>query len=297
MGKDRKFMHKAREWLMSFNTSTPSNGKNHKATTISVTGGKGGVGKTSVALKFAMELAKMGRKTLLIDCDYNLSNTAIRLGLSLDNSNFTSLLKAEKSFDDCLYKEGNFHLLCACNGDLELFDSKMNLEELVLDIIAGHEEEYDFILLDCPAGIAKENMILNAYCDHRVVVVTPDRSSLTDSYSLIKVLNQRYGVSSNHLIVNMCLNSRQFKRVAVALSETCENFLGCRTFILGGLKKIEVEHSRFDHFFLKNDESAFHEKFLRIVTKYTDDVGRSRGDVLPSVPWKKQPEQEVQTLS
>lgn len=303
-------MEKTSEWLLSFNSSyhrqvqaliQERKHSFNKTVTVSVTGGKGGVGKTSIALKFAKELSKQGHKTLLVDCDYNLSNTAIRLGLPLDNSNFYSLLTARKSFSDCLHKEGNFHLLSACNGDLDLFDSKLRLEELIIDIITEHESEYDFILLDCPAGLTKEALILNAYCDQRFFVVTPDKASITDSYSLMKVLAQKFGVKENHLLVNMYANKRQFERVAATISETVEHFLGSRTNILGGLKKIDVEHSRFDKFFLDNAESAFHKKFLKVVERYSDDIGRSLGEGyrLSSLPVSGETrfEQDVHTIS
>ncbi|MEX0799418.1 MAG: AAA family ATPase [Bacteriovoracaceae bacterium] len=304
-------MEKASEWLLSFNSSRQEKIQAliqerkksfKKAVTVSFTGGKGGVGKTSIALKFAKELANQGHKTLLVDCDYNLSNTAIRLGLPLNNSNFYSLLTAEKSFEDCLHIEGDFHLLSACNGDLDLFDSKLKFEELIVDIINGHEDEYDFIMLDCPAGLSREALILNAYCDQRIFVVTPDKASITDSYSLMKVLSAKFGVKENHLLVNMHLTQGQFQRVALTISETVENFLGCRTNILGGLKRIDVEHSRFDKFFLHNVESGFHKKFLKVVKKYSDDLSRSLGErntpsfQRSSLP-KERLEQEVQTIS
>lgn len=299
-------MEKTSEWLLSFNSSYHrqvqaliQERKNafNKCSTVSFTGGKGGVGKTSIALKFAKELAKQGRKTLLIDCDYNLSNTAIRLGLPLNNSNFYSLLTAQKTFEECLHKEGNFHLLSACNGDLDLFESKLRLEELIIDIITEHEREYDFILLDCPAGITKEALTLNAYCDQRIFVVTPDKASITDSYSLIKVLATKFGVKENHLLVNMYASQAQFGRVAATMSETVENFLGCRTNILGGLRKIDVEHSRFDKFFLDNEESGFHKKFLKVVQRYSDDLGRSLGEVNRLSSGPERLEQDVHTIS
>lgn len=307
-------MEKTSEWLLSFNSSyhkqvqaliherqnrnneLRKSGRN-RCVTVSFTGGKGGVGKTSIALKFSKEMASQGFKTLLIDCDYNLSNTAIRLGLPLNNSNFYSLLTAQKSFEDCLYRENNFHLLSACNGDLDLFESKLRLEELIIDIINAHEDEYDFIMLDCPAGLSKEALVLNAYCDQRIMVVTPDKASITDSYSLIKVLTSKFGVKENHLLVNMYSTQAQFERVAVTISETVENFLGCRTSILGGLKRIDVEHSRFDNFFLHNKESGFHKKFLKVVGRYSDDLGRSFGEAARPSAQRKVLEQEVHTIS
>ena len=86
-------MQKASEWLLSFNSnpntqiqSMLKQKRDHPSSTIkgSITGGKGGVGKTSISLKMATELSKVGFKVLLIDCDYNLSNTAINLGLPIE---------------------------------------------------------------------------------------------------------------------------------------------------------------------------------------------------------------------
>ena len=184
-------MHKTSEWLQSFSTSQNPVRKTElrrepgqPCVKISITGGKGGVGKTSIALKTAQELASAGYKTLLIDCDSNLSNTAIKLGLPLDNK-FEKILSGEAQFEDCLISRGNFHLLPACNGSVSVFESKINFDDVIIDIIASHENDYDYILLDCPAGASREALTLNAYCDHRWVVVTPDKSSITDSYSLV----------------------------------------------------------------------------------------------------------------
>lgn len=280
-------MQKTSEWLLSFNTDyqkqinaliSEKKTRVVGAQTVSITGGKGGVGKTSVSLKFALELSKQGFKTLLIDCDYNLANTAIKMGLPIDNS-FYKLVTAENNFEDCLHKDGNFHLLSSCNGSIDLFDSNFRLEELVVDIINAHQSEYDFILLDCPAGLQRESLILNAYCDQRIFVVTPDKSSITDSYSLMKVLGAKFGIKENHLLVNQYVSKKQFGKVIRTLSETVENFLGCRTHILGGLPRVEVIQSRFDTFFLKETQNELHKKFLKVVSRYTDQLSRSQLDV------------------
>lgn len=277
-------MEKTSEWLNSFSSSyrdqisalvSERKSKDKKSQTISITGGKGGVGKTSISLKLARELAATNAKVLLIDCDYNLANTAIKLGLPIDNT-FYSLVTAQKNFDECLHKEGKFHLLSACNGSVELFDTNFKFEELIIDIISSHEAEYDYILLDCPAGLSREALTLNAYCDHRVVVVTPDRASITDSYSLIKVLNKKFGVRENHLMVNMLSTTQQFERVVKTLSETIENYLGCRTKILGGLRRLDVKASQFDQYFLSAGKNIHHKTFLKAVKKLSEELSRPK---------------------
>jgi flagellar biosynthesis protein FlhG len=274
-------MHKTSEWLLSFSSVDQSSPfKNFQRTLddfrpcrkISITGGKGGVGKTSIALKSAKELATAGFRTLLIDCDFNLSNTAIKLGLPLDNK-FEKLLSSEVTFEECLIQQGKLHLLPACNGSMELFESKLKFDEIIMDIITTHEHEYDYILLDCPAGISREALTLNAFCNDRFVVVTPDKSSITDSYSLIKILSNKFNILENHIIVNMVQSEGQFQRVAKTLSETIENFLGVRSHILGSIKKAEVSAEAFDTFFLSETKNETHKNFVKLLYTFTETVG------------------------
>lgn len=272
-------MHKTSEWLQSFSSNqNPTQDKGFRKVSdfsckkISITGGKGGVGKTSIALKTALELSHVGYRTLLIDCDSNLSNTAIKLGLSPDNK-FEKILSGEANFEECLIQRGNFHLLPACNGSIEVFESKLNFDEIIIDIISTHEHEYDYIILDTPAGVSKEVLNLNAFCDHRWVIVTPDKSSVTDSYSLVKLLSTRYGIKDNHLLVNMYQNDKQFQKVVITLSETIENFLGARTHILGGISKLDVSHVEFDTFFLSENKSEWNKNFVKLLYGFTEKVG------------------------
>lgn len=272
-------MHKTSEWLLSFKSEENLKSQKFKSiekfkpcTRISITGGKGGVGKTSIALKTAQELAKSGYRTLLIDCDSNLSNTAIKLGLPVEN-NFEKLLSAEATFDEVIIQQGNFHLLPACNGSIQLFESKLNFDEIIIDIINSHEHEYDYILLDCPAGLGRDALTLNAFCDHRWIVVTPDKSSITDSYSLIKLLNARFGVKENHLMVNMFETEKQFQKVVSTLSNTIQNYIGIHTKILGGVEKIAVSNQGFDTFFLSENKSEWHKNFVKLLYEFTEKDG------------------------
>ncbi len=295
-------MQKTSEWLLSFNSQQDQRirslleqrkSKVAKSVTVSVTGGKGGVGKTSVSLKLSQEIAKQGFKVLLIDCDYNLSNTALKLGQPLSND-FFELVCGAKEFDDCLYKDGNFHLLSACNGSLDLFDSEFRLEDVIIDIMSSHEEEFDFIFLDCPAGITRDALTLNAYCDQRIIVVTPDKSSITDSYSLVKVLNSKFGVRTNQLLVNRYRTQSQFEKVVKTLSETIENFLNVRTQVLGGIEHIDIDASKFDSYFLEPAENSFHKNFLKVVNKYTEEISKSKADSEIYFSAQQTLEQEVQ---
>lgn len=259
----------AREWLLSQNNfATNSTKKNAK--TIAITSGKGGVGKTSASIKISKLLAEKGYKVLLIDCDYNLSNTHLKLGLPVA-SHFYSLISAEKTFEECIHKNGNFHLLSGCNGNLELFENGLELERLVMDIISEHQSEYDYILLDSPAGIGKDNLALNAYCDERIVVVTPDKSSITDSYSLMKILSAKYGINENSLLVNKVSSEVQYKRMVKILSETVVNYLNGRLNVLGAVQKVDEAVDQFDGLLLRGEKSALEKQFLKISNKISEE--------------------------
>ncbi len=265
------------EWLLSQNKYAPKpevesfpKKFQRNAYTISVTSGKGGVGKTSVSVKMATELAAKNYKVLLIDCDYNLSNTAVKLGLPITQA-FVDYKNESKSFAECIHQDGYFHLFSACNGSLELFEDSFRIDQLIVEILVNQEKNYDYIILDCPAGLSKDTLALNAYSDYRFFVVTPDKSSVTDSYSLIKILNKKFGIKSNHLIVNKVSNPAQYGRIVKTLSETTENFLGCRLKVLGGIPKADTDVDRFDQLLLKNADSSFQDSFSKILNKFTEE--------------------------
>lgn len=265
----------ASEWLVSQNRFRPAKGlfpQNivRHAKTISVISGKGGVGKTSVSIKMARLFADSGKKVLLIDCDYNLSNTYIKLGIPI-SENLHSITSKGKKFEECLYRDGNFHLLAGCNGEIDFFEKGPELDRMIIDILMEHEKDYDYILLDCPAGISREVLAINAYCDFRFVVVTPDKSSITDSYALMKILNARYGINENHLLLNKISSNRQYKRIVKSLGETVENFLNCRLHVMGGISMLTNPVDLFDPVLMNDKKSGIHEDFLKVLEKFTEE--------------------------
>jgi flagellar biosynthesis protein FlhG len=267
------------EWLLSQNSNFGRNGANcstqKPCKTIAVSSGKGGVGKTSVAIKLAKLLVERGEKVLLIDCDYNLSNTAVKLGFPLE-SKFYDLLQSKIEFDEAIHKDGNFHLLSACNGNVDLFEKDLGLENLIVDIISAHNEDYDSIILDCPAGLTKEVCTLSGYCDYRFVVITPDKSSITDSYSLIKVLSQKFGVREHHLIFNKISNEKQYERLTKTFLETASLYLDCRLNVLGAIPFFRQNVDLFDRELLKVAGSKIHNSFNNVIDRFTEEnIGTS----------------------
>ena len=256
-------------WLQSFHrhgVHRPFNAK-----TVCVTGGKGGVGKTSIALRLSLELARWGRKVLLIDCDYNSSNTAIKLGLPL-NDKFFKLLCGEISLADALYKKGRFHLLGACNGNIELFEQDQRCITFFLESMVDQKNNYDYIILDSPSGITRQTIFFASYCDERIFVVNPDFSSIADAYSLVKIINNKFSIKENILLVNKVQRREQFERTVKTFSETAENYLSVRSHILGAISLVNIEHESFDQQFLAMKNNPQGENFIKIVQKFLEKV-------------------------
>lgn len=267
----------AAKWLVENNRFSHSSDlvkiapKFKKAATVSITGGKGGVGKTSIALKMGKSLTAMGHKVLLIDFDYNLANTSIKLGLG-PNNNFEDLLLGKINFEQSIQRLGDFHILSGSNGNLEVFDYKKNMACFIIELIANQEDNYDYILIDCPAGIQNDSLMINTYSDYRFFIVTPDRSSITDSYALIKILQLRFGVRKNHLLVNKISNDREYKKIIKSIVDTTANFLDTSVKALGGIKQVTCSFDRFDQVFLSEEESSFNQNFNQIIKSFSDEV-------------------------
>jgi flagellar biosynthesis protein FlhG len=111
------------------------------------------------------------------------------------------------------------------------------------------------------------------------VVVTPDKSSLTDSYSLIKILNHRYGIKENHLMVNMYRDAKQYEKIVSTFCDTIETFLSGRTQILGGVPFVE----RFDaSFSTKNDgmaKNSIDQHFTKIAKNISERLGTANANL------------------
>jgi len=159
---------------------------------ISITSGKGGVGKTSITANLAEAFQRLNKRVLILDADLGLANMDIMLGLN-PKYTISHVLKGEKTLDEVIITApGGFKLLPAASGIQELTNLDNGQRLFLLNELDSLHEQFDLILIDTGAGISSNVMYFNYAAMERIVVVTNEPTSLTDAYALIKVLIKEY---------------------------------------------------------------------------------------------------------
>jgi flagellar biosynthesis protein FlhG len=193
--------------------------------TISITSGKGGVGKTTLTANLAYALAKQGRKVLIFDGDLGMANVDIMFGVK-PTSNIMHVLNGEKEIQDVILQVApNISLIPGGSGVVEL--SRLNAFErrALLDAVSVLDFQYDYLLIDTAPGITDNVLYLNSAAQKSAVVITPDPSSLADSYALIKVLHQEYKESHFSIICNQVRDEVDGLSLYNRFSEVVNRFL------------------------------------------------------------------------
>ncbi|MFE8072392.1 AAA family ATPase [Marinobacteraceae bacterium S3BR75-40.1] len=208
--------------------------------TIAVTGGKGGVGKTSIALNLALVMARQGHRTLLLDGDVELANVNVMLGL-YPGMTLEHVILGERSLREVLLPvRRNLDLLPGASGVPGCFDLAPDLRKVFLNQLATLEQQYDQVIIDTAAGLKATDLHMIASSHLACVVITPDPTSLTDAFSLLKVLYKRGYRRTPSIIVNMAKGSSQAQAVYRRFSAAVERYTGLKTHYLGAIWRDET---------------------------------------------------------
>ena len=198
--------------------------------------GKGGTGKTFIALSLAQAFADLGERVLVCDADLGLSNTSVHLGLSQsgDLPGFLAGRTPLKAATAAVNTPGHakFDLLAAPAGTGFLADADKAMVERLSQLLR-HAPYYERVVIDLGAGIGEAVTALAADADDVITVMTPDPAALTDAYAFIKLVLKRTGGRAPGVVVNMAANAAEAKRTADALTTSARSFLKCTPAYLG----------------------------------------------------------------
>ena len=205
----------------------------HDTRVISVTSGKGGVGKTHIAANLAYLLSRLNKKTLVLDADVGLANIDVILGINT-RYNLSHVLKGEKTLAETIIEgPGGIRILPSPSGIPEMTDLSRGQKLTLLDELNTLNDSLDFMMIDTGAGISANVMYFNMAAKEIIVVTTPEPTAMTDAYALIKVLYQRHAKKRFRLIVNMVKNAMEAKEIYARLSNATDHFLNLTIEYLG----------------------------------------------------------------
>lgn len=210
----------------------------HKNTkSISITSGKGGVGKSSLVANMAFSLAKKGNKVLIFDGDLGMANIDIMFGVRAKRS-VLDLLRDDCSIDDVLTRlSQNLYLIPGGTAIPQLQELNTYERKMIIDQLGDLEGIFDYLLIDTSPGIDENVRLLNSAASDVVVVLTPEPASLTDAYALIKVLNQMQKEKSFKVICNQVSSEKEGKRLYEMLQRVCDQFLDISLELMGCVER------------------------------------------------------------
>lgn len=200
---------------------------------ISITSGKGGVGKTLITANLAYIFCRMKKRTLIFDADMGLANVDVVLGLA-PKYNMHDVLKGEKALREVFVRgPGDIMILPSASGVQELANLSTDHKIALRDELDGIGGDFDFMLIDTAAGIAGNVMYFNMAAKEIVVVITPEPTSLTDAYAVIKILYQGHSEKRIMVLVNMVDSAAEAREVFKRLGKATEHFLNLKVEYLG----------------------------------------------------------------
>jgi flagellar biosynthesis protein FlhG len=202
---------------------------------ITITSGKGGVGKTNIVANLGFTLSRYGQKVLIFDADLGLGNLDVLLGLTPEY-NLSHVLKGEKKISEIVVPgPGRLQILPAASGIQELTELSPEDRYLVFSQLENFIQKFDIMLIDTAAGISTNVLYFNINADEIIMVATPEPTSITDAYALMKVLSVKYGIDQFKLVVNSAVSDGEAEDVFRQLNMVAERFLDVNIDYYGGI--------------------------------------------------------------
>lgn len=214
-----------------------SSNAGHRARTLAVASGKGGVGKTWFSITLAHALARRGERVLLVDADLGLANVDVQLGLTPPHDLGSVILgRVGVSAAVCAGPDG-VDILAGRSGSGALSLLEPAALEQLLSGLAAAAPGYDRILLDLGAGLDRSVRRMAAWADTVLVLVTEEPTSLTDAYATLKLHRADRPGGDARIVVNQVGTDVAGERTYATLSRACTAFLGCTPPLAGMVRR------------------------------------------------------------
>jgi flagellar biosynthesis protein FlhG len=200
---------------------------------ISVTGGKGGIGKTTISVNLAIAFSKMKKKVLLFDADLGLANVDLMLGLTPEKTIFDVFSGKCAIKDVCLEGPHGLKIIPSSSGIQKMADLSLSESVELIRSFSLLTEDLDVMIIDMASGISNQVLDFTHASQDIMVVICNDPASMMDSYAVIKILHQKYARSRFGIVVNKVKSSNEAVRVFSRFQATTAKFLNLSLQYLG----------------------------------------------------------------
>jgi len=206
---------------------------NSKARTIVITSGKGGVGKTSLAVNLAIALSQRGKQVAILDGDLGLANADLLMGVRAPY-NIKHLVDGQKRVSEIIvHCPKGVKLIPGGSGIPEITNMSEIRVKGLIEALGVLDQYVDFLIIDTGAGISKQVLAFALAADEVLVVTTPEPTSLADAYGIIKVVNNGNPQMPINIVVNQADGIEDGKRVFERLDIICQRFINKKIGLAG----------------------------------------------------------------
>ncbi|TCM98880.1 flagellar biosynthesis protein FlhG [Paenibacillus sp. BK033] len=200
---------------------------------VTITSGKGGVGKSNFSLNFAIALQRLGKKVLVFDADIGMANIDVLMGVS-SSYHLYHLFKQDKTIWDIIQiGPSGVHFIAGGSGFQDLLDLTAEQLDWFSEQIGKLQGEYDFILFDTGAGLSKETVKFISAAEETFVVTTPEPTAITDAYALVKMVKSMGINAAFKLIINRATDRKEGIQTADKINLVAKRFLHAELPTLG----------------------------------------------------------------
>lgn len=192
---------------------------------LAISSGKGGVGKSTVAVNLAVMLASMGRRVVLLDADMGTANADVLCNV-MPVHTLAHVVAGRRQIEDVIVEApGGFSLIPGASGLAQMAALSFGERERLIQQFARLEQAYDLLLIDTGAGIGPDVLSLLTAVDRVLVVTTPDPTAITDAYAVIKAAHRQSPDFDARLLVNQAANPDEALQVYTRVANVCRKFL------------------------------------------------------------------------
>ena len=214
--------------------------KKKSAKVITITSGKGGVGKTNITINLAIALSELGLRVIILDADFGLANIDILFGI-IPQYTLVDVINDKKNILEILSDgPNNIKFISGGSGVEQLVRLEKKQLERFVDNISLLDKLSDVILIDTGAGLSDNVMSFVMAADEVLLVTTPEPTSITDAYALIKMVSNRNKNKIIKVLVNKAESTTEANDILNKLSIVAEKFLSLKLHSLGYIMQDEM---------------------------------------------------------